>query len=327
MRSPRSFVPLAMLLATVIVPTTAFAQAPPTLTGESFFVTAVNIPAATCNPTGTSTFTYSAQGAAVGPYPGTFTEVGTITIGPLTLQQFVNGFQFGPITSVEAFFTIDSTTGQVTGTKRLTQPTSDAFALCYDFTNRQLPDGEIATGTFRDACACNSSLSYEATIESVNGLYGDQGASGLIVSQFKGTLNGASVDQEVFNETFVSSLQTPFPINTPGHVTGGGQIPGSVTFGLEAKNDDTGMIGRCTVVDRLAGTMVKCLDVTTFAQIGTHVTFSGNATVNGVQTRYTIDVDDLAEPGHDADTFKIVTAGGYAAAGVLSQGNIQVHGQ
>jgi hypothetical protein len=80
-------------------------------------------------------------------------------------------------------------------------------------------------------------------------------------------------------------------------------------------------------VDRFADVMVKCLDVTTFVQTANHVTFSGTATVNGIDTRYTIDVDDVAEPGRGADTFKIVTTSGYAAAGVLTQGNIQVHRQ
>ncbi len=59
-------------------------------------------------------------------------------------------------------------------------------------------------------------------------------------------------------------------------------------------------------------------------QAGTHATFFGNATVNGVAT-YRIDVDDLAEPGAGRDTFKIQTANGYTVGGVLLRGNIQVH--
>ena len=36
---------------------------------------------AACSKTGTSTISYVASGTASGPYAGTFTEVGTVTIG------------------------------------------------------------------------------------------------------------------------------------------------------------------------------------------------------------------------------------------------------
>jgi hypothetical protein len=110
-------------------------------------------------------------------------------------------------------------------------------------------------------------------------------------------------------------------------VTGGGQISGDVTFGLEAKSDDAGIHAECTVVDRASNTKVKCLDATFFAQTANHVTFSGHALVNGVATKYVIDVDDVAEPGRGADDFEITTTIGYSAGGTLTQGNIQVHGR
>jgi len=46
--------------------------------------------------------------------------------------------------------------------------------------------------------------------------------------------------------------------------------------------------------------------------------------VNGVETGYTIDVDDMDEPGRGADMFETVTTSGYGAAELLTQGNIQV---
>lgn len=70
---------------------------------------------------------------------------------------------------------------------------------------------------------------------------------------------------------------------------------------------------------------IKCLTVTTLVQTATHTTLFGQAKVNGVATDYRIDVDDNAEPGKGLDTFKIVTASGYSAAGILDGGNIQVH--
>jgi hypothetical protein len=60
-------------------------------------------------------------------------------------------------------------------------------------------------------------------------------------------------------------------------------------------------------------------------QSETHATFFGHATVNGVATDYRIDVDDLREPGAGWDTFKIQTASGYTANGLLATGNIQIH--
>jgi hypothetical protein len=71
--------------------------------------------------------------------------------------------------------------------------------------------------------------------------------------------------------------------------------------------------------------MIKCLDVTSLIQSGTHATFFGNATVNNVAVTYRIDVDDLAEPGRGQDTFSIQMSSGYAAGGVLTGGNVQVH--
>jgi hypothetical protein len=112
---------------------------------------------------------------------------------------------------------------------------------------------------------------------------------------------------------------------TTGHVTGGGQVSASTTFGLSAKSDANGFKGGCTVIDRTLSTNVKCVDVTSFVESGNHVTFSGNALVNGNSTTYRIDVTDNAEPGVGAVTFAI-HADGYNASGTLTQGNIQVHG-
>lgn len=114
-----------------------------------------------------------------------------------------------------------------------------------------------------------------------------------------------------------------------GHVTGGGHVltmtgTGDVAFGFDAKRDGVLFHGHCNVVDRLADVRVKCLDVTSLVVVGTHATFRGNATVNGVATTYVIDVDDLGDPGADHDTFRLVTPE-YETGGVLTQGNIQIH--
>src|SRR5438067_735428 len=98
-----------------------------------------------------------------------------------------------------------------------------------------------------------------------------------------------------------------------------------ISFGFNAKNDQSGLHGECTVIDHASNTMIKCLDASTMVQTPTHATFFGRATVNGVETTYRIDVDDNGEPGAGRDTFKIQTGSGYIAGGVLTRGDIQVH--
>ena len=120
------------------------------------------------------------------------------------------------------------------------------------------------------------------------------------------------------------------PVATAGQTTGGGQIYNAahtdkIAFGFTAKSDSHGIKGSCEVVDPSAGIKVHCSDVTNLTQGASHTTFFGDATVNGVATTYRIDVNDYAEPGAGSDTFKLVTASGYTASGVLTGGNIQVH--
>jgi hypothetical protein len=110
-----------------------------------------------------------------------------------------------------------------------------------------------------------------------------------------------------------------------GHVTGGGQILKSVTFDLEAKGDTRGVRGTCNVVEKKTH-HVLCRTVTSLLIVGTHATITGEATDNGVPTTYTIEVDDLSESGRGADTFSIITGTGFSRSGVLTAGNIQIHG-
>ncbi len=313
---------LAAALVVGLVSAAAASALPSTLTGEFFLADQLQGPgtvkvSASCNPLGTSTISYFASGAASGPYLGTFTESGTATIGRLTAPDFVNGFEFGFLTNLDAFFTIDSPAGQVTGTKSLVLP-STVLGLCYD-TN---------PGSFREICCSPTGfgLHYDATIETGGAFYGDTGDSGISLDYCDSAGNpaGCGAATDVFNEAFRSSLLTPFPLATTGQVTGGGQIAPDTTFGLTAKSDSKGFKGECTVVDRTTNTNVKCIDVTGFFETGNTVTLFGDAVVNGNATSYRIDVSDNAEPGAGADTFAI-HAGGYSASGTLTQGNIQVH--
>ncbi len=311
-------VPALVLAIAAFFASAARAQMPPpTLSGEHF----VGVPDVTtdCNPDGTSRVTFSVSGVATGPYPGTFTEVGSATIGPQTLSPG-GGQSIGTLLTFDAVFTIGSPVGDVMGTKTLAFPVTNpatqvAIGQCNTFQNVELED-VIDRFTVR----------YEAQITTVEGDFADRGLVPLVaVQRIRVLEDPIRITFDSFIEDFLSDLTQPEPLTSPGQATGGGQIPEDVTFGFTAKSDENGFKGNCTVIDRTTNTTLKCLDATSYFQIGTHATFGGNATVDGAGTTYRIVVNDNAEPGAGADTFTITTANGYTATGTLTQGNIQVH--
>jgi hypothetical protein len=285
----------------LFAPGVAAAQTPVNLTGEVLSGTAnptlgLGAVSVDCQPSGTSTVTYTVEGPAAGPYAGTFEETGSYTIVG------------GQVTDFEATFTIDAGTSQVVGTKTLRESIS---AVC-------LPTPELGIEDFTDVLL---NANYEATITAPTGTLVDRGRS-TVAAQLSTLTTGAAgaAVQEAFDSEDL--------VHTPGHAAGAGLIEdpvhGHVVFGFTAKSDGVTAKGRCAVA--AYGTLVTCQNVTLLSQLGTHVTFLGQARVNGVLTDYRIDVDDLGEPGRDRDLFGIQTTSGFAAAGVLRAGNIQVHG-
>ena len=110
-----------------------------------------------------------------------------------------------------------------------------------------------------------------------------------------------------------------------GHVTGHGHILGkTVEFDLDAKADTNGVKGHCKVKEDKTD-KIECLTIDSLVVVGTHATISGTATHNGVQTTFTIDVDDLGEPGKGRDVFSISLGDGYSRSGVLTDGNLVIH--
>jgi len=133
--------------------------------------------------------------------------------------------------------------------------------------------------------------------------------------------------------------------NTPGVATGGGQVPGELaemsvlrgtsaggraSFGFDARfaSGDAAPSGQLTFLDRAADKTVKSTTIETFTVTGNRATFTGRATVNGVAgISFVVEVQDLGDPGSagtTADSFNIVLDDGYAAGGVLINGNIRV---
>ncbi len=276
-----------------------------------------------CHPDASSTIAFRASGPATGPYPGTFTETGTVVLAGEGTGPVEQGSEARQVLDFDARFTIDSEVGEVTGEKEfLGDPDIADFGYCFE-TSIDPPSRHVAFVT---------DSRYRATITAITGTGTDSGTA---------TVN-LLADEEVagftrynFNQRFVSDPTEPEG-NTSGKSTGGGQIAGTeqsspISFGFDAVSNEMAgsrgkflLHGRCVVADVARDTTVKCLNVTSYVQVGTHATFRGEAEVNGDLTDYTISVDDLGEPNAGQDTFSI-TAGEYSAGGNVASGDVQVH--
>ncbi len=138
------------------------------LTGESLLASEIGNPGTstvtgTCNPLGTSTFAFTVTGLATGPYTGTFTETGTVTLGPFGIP----GNPFAA-TSFESTFTIESAAGTVNGTKSLAGFASTSLGLCG---SAAFPTGGA------DSLHFEGTVSYTATITTPTGSGTDSGES------------------------------------------------------------------------------------------------------------------------------------------------------
>jgi hypothetical protein len=141
------------------------------------------------------------------------------------------------------------------------------------------------------------------------------------------------------------------PTNTPGKVTGGGNlkiqngtnasIGGKATFGFTVRFQAGAPApkGALTYIGHGDGVKVKATSIDTLV-IGagvcgpnSHAKSTGKATVKGSSNQnFQVEVDDCGEPGSSPgagpDTFKITVTGPnefYAAQGPLAGGNIQIH--
>jgi hypothetical protein len=246
-----------------------------------------------CQLAGTSTVTYDVEGAALGPFVGTFEESGTFTIAG------------GQVTSFNATFTITAGTTQVTGTKTLRQSST---AVC-------TPNPEPGVLQFTDILI---EANYSATISTPSGTTTDSGRATTTAQMIEGLLSGSGSMQE----SFVSEGLA----NTPGNAVGAGAIDDGthdwVVFAFTAKSNGTSPQAKCTVV--ADGILIKCLDATLLNQTDTHVTIVGNALVNGVPTTYRIDADDLGHPVFGDDAFEIQTGTGFHAEGEVEAGIVKI---
>lgn len=171
---------LALFLA---VPAThAGAQtAPPSMTGErlgGIVPGTVTITSRSCNIAGQSTFTYEASGVAIGPYPGTFTEQGTVVLGPQTFGDPTSGPPLtGNVLALNATFEIISGAYVIHGEKHLGPVREDFIGAfdnsggCADLPSPTFPVGVNGTVTF----ARSRFLEWTATIQGPEGTFTDHG--------------------------------------------------------------------------------------------------------------------------------------------------------
>jgi hypothetical protein len=194
MRAVRRAIAGAVVAAAVFA-APASAAVPATLSGEIFSNNpgegSSSITSASCDPSGTSTFSFEASGPAVGPYPGTFTETGTVTLGPQTPGLGT------AIQTLTASYTITSAAGDVTGTKSFTGP-SDPIASQAG----SCLDADATLGTIRSANLDSAGVTYDARIETADGTFFDRGRADVNVLE----QDVGSVHSSDFREAFFSDL-------------------------------------------------------------------------------------------------------------------------
>ena len=187
-----------VVVALVAVPSLASAQTPPPAFGGEAL--SENDPTITncAAGSGGGPIAYEASGTATGPYAGTFSETGTVTVGP----------EEGPtarqrVTAASISFTVDSPAGQVTGTKTFV-PAGD-------------PNINVATGRCDFDGAGGSitifadDLRYSVTIQTPDGQTCTQsGGASLQV------IDDSSVLADRFAENFLNDLSAPAPVCTGG---------------------------------------------------------------------------------------------------------------
>jgi hypothetical protein len=165
---------LSILFAAVLLGSAlpAWAQtAQPTLTGEELYrygsTTPENLEFSGDCASDTVAFEFS--GSALGPYPGTFIETGTATLGAVVAEFDSAGshYIFREVTALDIQFEIQSPVGNVTGTKSLARG-SFYFACITGLVTALNLYGDAGSGALLD---------YDALIDAPTGEFRDNGTS------------------------------------------------------------------------------------------------------------------------------------------------------
>jgi hypothetical protein len=265
------------------------------------------VSSASCNPAGTSSFSFTASGAALGPYPGTFTASGSVSIGPeiSTVVPIPEAPELpsGPLTSFSESFTIVSpTTGTtVTGTKALVSGSGS----CDDFSGQSFP--LLGTlGAFGHEYGFNPDATYSATISTPSGQSQDAGTTAVRANELQAqdaaapTSNG--VLQGGFEEFFLVSNAAP--------------IPATVTLSPAASTNPVGTPHTVTATVTTAAGAPVPQDTVVFAVRGDVNTAGSCVTDSSGQCSFTY--RGPMSPGEDVIT-GCAGAGGGAPCGTASK--------
>lgn len=173
------------------------------------------------------------------------------------------------------------------------------------------------------------------------------GAETWSAKEYKGHIYAGDMTRgfDVFAFSDCSGAEcVALPINTPGEVRGGGQaegelaeftiLEGTAVGGRTQFSFDVSYVtgaptptGELNFRDRGSGTRVEATVIDSLTIEGSRATITGRATVDGVPgVWFFVEVEDLGGPPANTDTFRVVTATGYAAFGVVDRGNITVEG-
>jgi len=131
------------------------------------------------------------------------------------------------------------------------------------------------------------------------------------------------------------------PVNTPGTVKGGGRAPnepaelsilsgpskgGKASFSLDVAyaSGAATPTGALRFHDKASGRKVDATAIDSLTIAGSKGSITGRATVDGVPgVSFFVEVED---GGKNADAFRIVLGDGYAAGGLLLNGNVTITG-
>jgi hypothetical protein len=159
----------------------------------------------TCDKSGTTTITFQTNGAALGPYSGTFTETGSFTIGP-QMDYSIDTRGVGPITDFQATFTINSTfpVGTVTGSKQLSLPAPTGSSLAIFGScdpNGSSPPNDVVLAISNPYPISNPYLLYNNTqINAATGSRTDSGTASVAIRSIP-SIPALITFEQVFNST------------------------------------------------------------------------------------------------------------------------------
>jgi hypothetical protein len=162
-----------------------------------------------------------------------------------------------------------------------------------------------------------------AAVQSAYGGYPVTGIQVVVDAFWAGGTQTVLVDNVMINNAIFTFEAPNF-----NQATGGGQIAvtgGKGTFGFNAKQGSGGVSGHLNYMNHVTSAHLDCTVTAMTGFTATTATFSGTCGPNSFASSFMAQVEDNAEPGKNADKFKITYGSGpVTEGGTLISGNIQI---